>query len=181
MTLWTGLIWMNTWPCIWIVWTWSKKTLQVPQNTGDFYTIWIITNFLWRISTMQLVCMLFLLLHTDSCKSCRGHKYQMNKKTVWYNRGEYMQISANKGKAGRKKLFSDNITHTTPINLNWTEGRQEVWKLEEKLEKDAVCHQFCSTCTANALPRKLWKGLETLNGRANHSPCEICRWPCVTG
>ena len=24
-----------------------------------------------------------------------------------------------------------------------------------------LCHQFCSTCTANALPRKLWKGLET--------------------
>jgi len=27
--------------------------------------------------------------------------------------------------------------------------------------RDADCQQFCSTCTANALPRKLWKGLET--------------------
>ena len=27
-------------------------------------------------------------------------------------------------------------------------------KLEEELDKDAVCHQFCSTCTANVLPRE---------------------------
>ena len=33
--------------------------------------------------------------------------------------------------------------------------------MEEEFDKDAVCHQFCSTCTANALPRKLWMGLET--------------------
>ena len=33
--------------------------------------------------------------------------------------------------------------------------RQEVCRLEEEFDKDAVCHQFCSTCTANALPRKL--------------------------
>jgi len=32
---------------------------------------------------------------------------------------------------------------------------------EDELDKDAVFHQFCSTCTANALPRKLWMGLET--------------------
>jgi len=30
-----------------------------------------------------------------------------------------------------------------------------VWRLEEQLDKDAVCHQFCTTCTVNALPRKL--------------------------
>jgi len=46
-------------------------------------------------------------------------------------------------------------------NLYMAEGRQAVWRMEEELDKDAVCHQFCSTCTANALPRKLWKGLET--------------------
>ena len=44
---------------------------------------------------------------------------------------------------------------------DWTEGRQEVCRLEEELDKDAVCHQFCSNCTANALPRKLWMGLGT--------------------
>ena len=39
--------------------------------------------------------------------------------------------------------------------------------LEEELDKDAVCHQLCSTCTANTLPRKLWMGLEasTLEGK----------------
>jgi hypothetical protein len=42
-----------------------------------------------------------------------------------------------------------------------TEGRQEVYRLEEEFDKDAVYHQFCSTCTANALPRKLWMGTET--------------------
>ena len=34
-------------------------------------------------------------------------------------------------------------------------------QMEEELDKDAVCHKFCLTCTANALPRKLWMGLET--------------------
>jgi len=32
--------------------------------------------------------------------------------------------------------------------------------LEEELDKDAFCHQFSSTCRENALPRKLWMGLE---------------------
>ena len=36
-------------------------------------------------------------------------------------------------------------------------------RLEEELDKDAVCHQFCSTCTANALPRKLWMGFGDFN------------------
>jgi hypothetical protein len=39
--------------------------------------------------------------------------------------------------------------------------RLNVLRLEEELDTDAVCHQFCSTCTTNALPRKFWKGLET--------------------
>jgi len=34
-------------------------------------------------------------------------------------------------------------------------------KYEDELDKDDVCHQFCSNCTTNALPRKFWKGLET--------------------
>jgi len=33
-----------------------------------------------------------------------------------------------------------------------------LYRLEEELEKDAVCHQFCSTCTTNALPKKLYIG-----------------------
>ena len=35
-----------------------------------------------------------------------------------------------------------------------------MYRLEEELDKDAVCHKFYSTCTANALRRKLWMGLE---------------------
>jgi hypothetical protein len=42
--------------------------------------------------------------------------------------------------------------------------------LEGELDKDAVCHQFCSTYTANVLPRKLWKGLETkIGGQIIHT------------
>jgi len=33
--------------------------------------------------------------------------------------------------------------------------------LEDELGKDAVFRQFCSTCSANTIPRKLLKGLET--------------------
>jgi hypothetical protein len=36
-----------------------------------------------------------------------------------------------------------------------------VWILEEDLDKNGVCHRFCSTFTANTLPRRLVKGLET--------------------
>jgi len=33
--------------------------------------------------------------------------------------------------------------------------------LKKRLDKFALCHQFCSTCREIALPRKLSKGLET--------------------
>ena len=31
------------------------------------------------------------------------------------------------------------------LKYDWTNGRQEICRLEEELDKDAVCHQFCST------------------------------------
>jgi hypothetical protein len=34
-------------------------------------------------------------------------------------------------------------------------------KLEEELDKDALCHPFYSTYTARTLPRMFLKGLET--------------------
>ena len=37
--------------------------------------------------------------------------------------------------------------------------RQEVCRLEEELDKDAVCHQFCSTCTAECLTKEALDGL----------------------
>jgi len=30
--------------------------------------------------------------------------------------------------------------------------------LEEELDKDAVCHQFCSTCTVNCLTKEALEG-----------------------
>jgi len=54
------------------------------------------------------------------------------------------------------KLYMDQR-----VKVQLDRGRQEVCRLEEELDKDAVCHQFCSTCTADALPRKLWMGLQT--------------------
>ena len=61
----------------------------------------------------------------------------------------------------RERRLLANCTRIRGLNYDWTEGRQTVCRLEEELDKDAVCHQFCSTCTANALPRKLWMCLGT--------------------
>ena len=55
---------------------------------------------------------------------------------------------------GAKVNWLANCTWVRGLKYDRTEGRQEVWKLEEELDKDAVCHQFCSTCTANVLPRE---------------------------
>jgi len=38
-----------------------------------------------------------------------------------------------------------------------------VCRLEEELDKDAVCHQFCSTCTANAFTKEPVDGLGDFN------------------
>jgi hypothetical protein len=37
------------------------------------------------------------------------------------------------------------IINVGMLKYDWTEGRQEVCRLEEDLDKDAVYHQFCST------------------------------------
>jgi len=54
------------------------------------------------------------------------------------------------------KLYMDQR-----IKVRLVAGRQDLCRLEEELDKDAVCYQFYSICTANALQRKLWMGLET--------------------
>jgi hypothetical protein len=43
----------------------------------------------------------------------------------------------------------------------WTKGRQEVLRLEQEFDKDAVVDRFYSTYTASTLPRQLFEGLET--------------------
>ena len=60
-----------------------------------------------------------------------------------------------------KILFWLSCKMIRDLKYDWTDGRQEVCWLEDGLDKDAVCHQFCSTCTANALQKKLWMGFET--------------------
>jgi hypothetical protein len=63
-----------------------------------------------------------------------------------------------------KPSFGETFINSLNFIIDaWTEGRQEVCRLEEEFDKDAVYHQFCSTYTANALPRKLWMGSETSN------------------
>ena len=48
------------------------------------------------------------------------------------------------------------------LKYDYTKERQEQWRFEEKLDKNAVCNWFYSTCTANTLPRKLLKGVKSL-------------------
>jgi hypothetical protein len=40
--------------------------------------------------------------------------------------------------------------------------RQEVSRLKEELDKNDVCHQFYSNCTANVLPSRPLKGWKAL-------------------
>ena len=47
------------------------------------------------------------------------------------------------------------------LKYDWTEETQEGRRLEEELDKDAVCHRFYSTCTGSTLTTRLLKGLET--------------------
>jgi hypothetical protein len=62
-------------------------------------------------------------------------------------------------------VVSDDESHCILVQLCSSapeprgDKKCEDWKME--LDKDAVCHKFCSTCTANTLTRKLWKGWET--------------------
>ena len=47
------------------------------------------------------------------------------------------------------------------VKHDWTKGMKDVWRLEDELEQDAVCHRFCSTYRASKLIPMLLKGLDT--------------------
>jgi hypothetical protein len=47
------------------------------------------------------------------------------------------------------------------VKIRLDQGKTRSVKLEEELDKVAICRRFCSTYTASTLPRKLLKGLET--------------------
>jgi len=72
-----------------------------------------------------------------------------------------MQILKRIGIDWRERRLISKLYMEQKVKVRLDRGEQEVCRLEEELDKDAVCHQFCSTCTANVLPRKLWMGLET--------------------
>jgi hypothetical protein len=57
--------------------------------------------------------------------------------------------------------FKTCLGRTYPVgSYCWSAAGSYIFPFTSWLDKDAVCHQFCLTCTANALPRKLWMGLE---------------------
>ena len=71
-----------------------------------------------------------------------------------------MQILKGTGIDWHERRLLATCTWLRVLKYDWTEGRQEVWRLEEELDKDIACHHFCSTCTANALPRssgRVWR------------------------
>jgi hypothetical protein len=68
-----------------------------------------------------------------------------------------MQILKATGIDWRERRLISKLYMDQKVKYDWTEGRQEVCRLEEEFDKDAVYHQFCSTCTANALDRIKWR------------------------
>ena len=69
-----------------------------------------------------------------------------------------MQILNGTGIDWRERRLINKLYIDQRVKVRLERGEIEVCRLEEELDKDAVCHQFCSTCTANPLPRM---GLET--------------------
>jgi transcriptional regulator of met regulon len=54
------------------------------------------------------------------------------------------------------KLYVDQI-----VKYDRTKRRRDVCRLEEGLDKVLICHRFYQTYTANTIPTKLLKSLET--------------------
>lgn len=59
-----------------------------------------------------------------------------------------------------RRLIS-KLSMDQSVKVDWTKTRQQVRRLEEGLDIDAVCHRFYSTYTVNMSPTKLLKGLQT--------------------
>jgi hypothetical protein len=72
-----------------------------------------------------------------------------------------MQILKGNCIGWREKKLIRNCTYISVLNSDWPKERQEMRILEGILDMEAVCRQFYLTVTANTLPRKFLKGLET--------------------
>jgi len=72
-----------------------------------------------------------------------------------------MQILKKTGIDWPEKRLISKFSMDQRVKYHCTEGTQEVCRFEQEFDKDAVCREFCSNCTANASPMKLWMELET--------------------
>jgi len=67
------------------------------------------------------------------------------------------------------------------VRLKLVQGETRSVRMEEAVDKDAVCHWSYSTCVTDILPRKHLKVWILQNKRTSISHCEVRRWACATG
>jgi hypothetical protein len=72
-----------------------------------------------------------------------------------------MQILKETGIDWRERRLISNLYMAQSVKVQLNRGETRSVKIGRGVNKDAVCHQFFSTYTANTLSRKLWKGWET--------------------
>lgn len=60
-----------------------------------------------------------------------------------------------------EKTYIIKVYMGESVVYDWSKERQEMRQLEEKLDKNVICHRFYSTYTRNTLPVTLLRGLET--------------------
>jgi hypothetical protein len=74
-------------------------------------------------------------------------------------------------------------TWSCVMKCEWTKGKQEVWRMEDELDEDAVCHRFYSIPKGNTATYlgKSWRFWRLQSRRARNTHCVICRWPNADG
>jgi hypothetical protein len=92
-----------------------------------------------------------------------------------------MQILKKNGIDWRERRLVNNLYMAQSVKVRLNRGETRSVKIGRGVRQGCCFHQFCSTCTANTLPRKLWRVERFQNRRANRSHYEICRRTCVTG
>jgi hypothetical protein len=72
-----------------------------------------------------------------------------------------MEILKKTGIDWRKRKLISKLYVDQSVKVRLDQEVTSIVKIEEELDKDAVCHHFYSTYIVNTLPRKLLKVLET--------------------
>jgi len=70
-----------------------------------------------------------------------------------------VQILKATGTKCQERKFISKLYTDQSVKLKLDQYRQVECRLEEELDKDTVCHCFCSICRAKTLPIKLLKGM----------------------